>query len=52
MRFRKKDDCNILICSENKDADQLHGYPTADLCLCFHIYKNRFHHDVAQLILE
>ena len=28
------------LCSENKGADQLHGYRKADLCLCFHICKN------------
>ena len=27
-------------CSENKGADQLRGYPEADLHLCFHIRKN------------
>ena len=26
--------------SENKGADQLHGYREADLRLCFRIYKN------------
>ena len=26
-------------CSENKGADQLHGYREADLRLCFHICK-------------
>ena len=25
------------LCSENKDADQLPGYRTADLRLCFHM---------------
>ena len=28
------------LCSENKGADQLRGYPEADLCLCFRICKN------------
>ena len=28
------------LCSENKDPDQLPGYHTADLRLCFHICKN------------
>ena len=28
----------ILSCSENKGADQLCSYCTADLCLCFRIY--------------
>ena len=27
-------------CSENKGADQLHGYREADLRLCFRIGKN------------
>ena len=27
------------LCSENKDADQLHGYREADLRLCFRICK-------------
>ena len=26
-------------CSENKGADQLHGYGEADLRLCFHICR-------------
>ena len=26
-------------CSENKGADQLHGYPEADLRLCFRLCK-------------
>ena len=37
------------LCSENKGADQLHGYRKADLRLCFRIYKIRFSHDAAQL---
>ena len=28
------------LCSENKVADQLHGYRTADLRLCFRMRKN------------
>ena len=28
-------------CSENKGADQLHGYHAADLRLCFHICKKQ-----------
>ena len=28
-----------FLCSENKGADQLHGYREADLCLCFRICK-------------
>ena len=39
----------VLSCSENKDADQLRGYPEADMRLCFRIYaKSRFSHDAAQ----
>ena len=30
------------LCSENKGADQLHGYREADLRLCFRICKNPF----------
>ena len=29
------------LCSEKKVADQLHGYPAADLCLCFRICKKQ-----------
>ena len=29
------------ICSENKDADQLHCYLAADLYLCFHTCKKQ-----------
>ena len=39
------DFCNIstalYLCSENKGTDQLHGYRTADLSLCFHICKKQ-----------
>ena len=39
------------LCSEKKGADQLCGYRTADLHLCFRIYiqKNRFSHDMAHM---
>ena len=37
------------LCSENKDADQLPSYRTADLRLCFHICKSRFSYDVAHM---
>ena len=30
------------LCGENKDPDQLPGYRTADLRLCFHICKQVF----------
>ena len=37
------------LCSENKGADQLRSYCTADQQLCFCIYaKSRFSHDMAQ----
>ena len=39
-------------CSENKGADQLHGYREADLRLFFRICKSRFSHDAAHLILR
>ena len=35
-----EDDC--YLCSENKGADQLCGYRTADLRLCFRICKKQF----------
>ena len=38
------------LCSENKGADQLCGYRTAGLRLCFRIHaKSRFFHDAAHL---
>ena len=38
------------LCSENKGTDQLHGYHTANLRLCFHIFaKSRFSHAEAHL---
>ena len=38
------------LCSQNKSADQLHSYRTADLCLCFRICKNQVFYDTAQII--
>ena len=35
-------------CSENKGADQLHGYREADLRLCFRVCK-MFSHDAAHV---
>ena len=29
------------LCSKDKGTDQLHSYPAADLCLCFHICKKQ-----------
>ena len=41
----------MLPCSENKGADQLHGYCEADLRLCFRICKkSRFSHNEAHII--
>ena len=37
------------LCSENKGANQLWSYCTADLHLCFRICKSRLSHDAAQL---
>ena len=31
----------ILLCSENKGADQIHGNHAADLCFCFCICKKK-----------
>ena len=40
----------IALCSENKGADQLHGYREADLRLCFRIFRYfRFSHDAAHI---
>ena len=36
------------LCSENKDADQLHDYRADDLRLCFPYVKSRFSHNAAQ----
>ena len=38
------------LCSENKDANQLHGYSRADLRLCFRICKKRFSHAGAHIV--
>ena len=37
----------IVLCSENKSADQLGGYRAADLPLWFRKCKSRFSHDMA-----
>ena len=37
------------LCSENKGADQLHGYSEADLRLCFRKCKKPCSHDAAQI---
>ena len=40
----------VLLCIENKDADQLRGYREADLRLCFsHMQKAGFYHNEAHL---
>ena len=36
----QEEECLHNICSEGKDADQMHGYPTIRLHLCFSICKN------------
>ena len=40
------------LCSENKGADQLCGYHTADLLLCFHICKKLVSHDAAHMCMD
>ena len=40
---------SYYLCSENKGADQLHGYREADLRLCFRSAKCWFSHDAAQI---
>ena len=43
----------VELCSENKGADQLHGYRAADLRLCFGIYaKSRVSHYATQIMLS
>ena len=40
LKFRIKEEEELFYpCSENKDADQLCSYCTADLCLCFRISR-------------
>ena len=51
LKFRIQDIEGLYyLCSENKGADQLCGYCTADLHLNFSICKSRLSHDVAQII--
>ena len=40
------------LCSDNKGADQLHGYREADLRLCFHICKKPVFSRLASNIVE
>ena len=40
----------VLYSSENKGTDQLRGHHTADLRLCFRIWRNRFSHDAAHFL--
>ena len=41
LKFRIKVEEGLYFpCSENKGADQLHGYREADLSICFRICKN------------
>ena len=50
LTFRIKEEEGLYYpCSENKGTDQLCGYRTADLRLCFRICKSRFSHDAAQI---
>ena len=49
-RIKKAEELYFLS-SENKGADQLGGYHTADLGLCFHKCK-RFSHDAAHLEIK
>ena len=42
----------IVLCRVNKAADQLRGYRTADLSLCFCMCKKQFSHDVAHIIIH
>ena len=43
----------IVLSSENKGADQLHGHRAADQRLCFGIYAKRlFSHDATQMIFK
>ena len=45
--------CSALVCSENKVADQLCGYHTADLQLCFRKNAKSGHsHDVVHIYLR
>ena len=37
------------LCGENKGADQLRGYPIADLRLCFRMCKKPVSNDAAQM---
>ena len=39
LKFQIKEEGLYYPCSENKGADQLHGYCEADLCLCFRLCK-------------
>ena len=41
----------MVLCSKNKGADQLRGYHTADLSLCFCIHaKRRFSYQAAHML--
>ena len=45
----KVEEIFYYLCSENKGANQLCSYCTADLCLCFHLRILWFSHAVAHL---
>ena len=50
LKFRiKKEEGLYYLCSENKGADQLCSYRTADLHLFFAYAKSQFSHDMAHI---
>ena len=49
----KEVDALYYLCSENKGADQLCCYRTADLHLCYHICKKQeTSHDAVHMVLD
>ena len=53
LKFRiYKEDGLYCPCSENKGADQLCNYCTADLRLCLRISKIRFSHPTGKLYIR
>ena len=52
LKFRiYKVEGSYYLCRENKGADQLRGYPEADLRLFFRICKSWFSHDAAHIFI-
>ena len=43
---------HVLLYGKNKDADQLHGYCTADLQIFYIYVKSRYSHDAASMLTE